>query len=108
MRVVVGVSGQRRRAMAAVRVVTVQGAAAGADGEPAGPAGSPAPAPAPLALPYKIDGDKIGDDRIGHFSIKLGLANNEEGWTKACKFALTCCKFLIAHASNVSHVANGR
>ena len=64
--------------------------------------------PAPLALPYKIDGDKIGDDRIGHFSIKLGLANNEEGWTKACKFALTCCKFLIAHASNVSHIANGR
>ncbi|RYP49756.1 hypothetical protein DL769_011045 [Monosporascus sp. CRB-8-3] len=62
----------------------------------------------PLALPYRIDGDKIGDDRIGHFSIKLGLANNEEGWTKACKFALTCCKFLIAHASNVSHVANGR
>lgn len=78
-------------------------AGAGADGEPAGAA-----APAPLALPYKIDGDKIGDDRIGHFSIKLGLANNEEGWTKACKFALTCCKFLIAHASNVSHVANGR
>ena len=81
----------------------VVGAGAGADGEPAGAA-----APAPLALPYKIDGDKIGDDRIGHFSIKLGLANNEEGWTKACKFALTCCKFLIAHASNVSHVANGR
>ncbi|KAI1378753.1 APG6-domain-containing protein [Hypoxylon crocopeplum] len=61
----------------------------------------------PLALPYKIEGDKIGDDRIGHFSIKLGM-NNDESWTKACKFALTCCKFLIAHASNVSHVTNGR
>ncbi|KAI1106203.1 APG6-domain-containing protein [Jackrogersella minutella] len=64
-------------------------------------------APNPLALPYKIEGDKIGDDRIGHFSIKLGM-NNDENWTKACKFALTCCKFLIAHASNVSHVTNGR
>ncbi|KAI1089783.1 APG6-domain-containing protein [Rostrohypoxylon terebratum] len=61
----------------------------------------------PLALPYKIEGDKIGDDRIGHYSIKLGM-NTDESWTKACKFALTCCKFLIAHASNVSHVTNGR
>ncbi|KAI1501170.1 autophagy protein Apg6-domain-containing protein [Biscogniauxia marginata] len=61
----------------------------------------------PLALPYKIDGDKIGDDRIGHYSIRLGITN-DEGWTKACKFALTCCKFLIAHASNVSHLTNGR
>lgn len=63
----------------------------------------------PLALPYKIEGDKIGDDRIGHYSIKLGM-NNDETWTKACKFVLTCCKFLIAHASNVSHAQsqNGR
>ncbi|KAI1174051.1 autophagy protein Apg6-domain-containing protein [Nemania sp. FL0916] len=61
----------------------------------------------PLVLPYKIEGDKIGDDRIGHFSIRLGITN-DEGWTKACKFALTCCKFLIAHASNVSYLANGR
>ncbi|KAI0126484.1 autophagy protein Apg6 [Xylariales sp. AK1849] len=61
----------------------------------------------PLALPYKIEGDKIGDDRIGHFSIKCGIAQ-DESWTKACKFALTCCKFLIAHASNVSHIQNGR
>ncbi|KAI2640976.1 autophagy protein Apg6-domain-containing protein [Xylaria nigripes] len=62
----------------------------------------------PLVLPYKIDGDKIGDDRIGHFSIKLGITNDDEAWTKACKFALTCCKFLIAHTSNVSYLANGR
>ncbi|KAI0443200.1 autophagy protein Apg6-domain-containing protein [Xylaria telfairii] len=60
-----------------------------------------------LVLPYKIEGDRIGDDRIGHFSIRLGITN-DEGWTKACKFALTCCKFLIAHASNVSYLANGR
>ncbi|KAI1844811.1 hypothetical protein JX266_009039 [Neoarthrinium moseri] len=61
----------------------------------------------PLTLPYKIEGDKIGDDRIGHYSIKLGIANDET-WTKACKFVLTCCKFLIAHASNVSQNPNGR
>ncbi|KAI1431372.1 autophagy protein Apg6-domain-containing protein [Xylaria sp. CBS 124048] len=61
----------------------------------------------PLVLPYKIEGDKIGDDRIGHFSIRLGITN-DEGWTKACKFALTCCKFLIAHTSNVNFMANGR
>ncbi|KAI5467373.1 autophagy protein Apg6-domain-containing protein [Mariannaea sp. PMI_226] len=50
----------------------------------------------PLSLPYKIDGDKIGD-----VSIKLGIAQ-DDGWTKACKLTLTCCKFLLAHASNVS------
>ncbi|OAA68176.1 autophagy protein [Niveomyces insectorum RCEF 264] len=48
----------------------------------------------PLSLPYHIDGDKIGD-----VSIKLGI---DEGWTKACKLTLTCCKFLLAHASNVN------
>lgn len=49
-----------------------------------------------LSLPYKIDGDKIGE-----VSIKLGIAQ-DDGWTKACKLTLTCCKFLLAHASNVS------
>lgn len=52
----------------------------------------------PLSLPYKIDGDKIGE-----VSIKLGIAQ-DDGWTKACKLTLTCCKFLLAHASNVSSV----
>ncbi|KAI9171698.1 Vacuolar protein sorting-associated protein [Paramyrothecium foliicola] len=52
----------------------------------------------PLSLPYKIEGDKIGD-----VSIKLGIAQ-DDGWTKACKLTLTCCKFLLAHASNVSSV----
>jgi beclin 1 len=50
----------------------------------------------PLKLPYKIDGDKIDD-----VSIRLGLAQDDL-WSKACKFTLTCCKFLLAHASNVN------
>ena len=45
--------------------------------------------------PYKIQKDKIGD-----VSIKLGTSQ-DEAWTRACKYALTCCKFLLAHASNV-------
>lgn len=56
----------------------------------------------PLSLPYRIDGDKIGD-----VSIKLGIAQ-DDGWTKACKLTLTCCKFLLAHASNVTAVARER
>jgi beclin len=50
-----------------------------------------------LKLPYEIKQDKIND-----ISIKLGGFNNEELWTKACKYTLTCCKYLLAHASNVS------
>ncbi|ATY65156.1 autophagy Apg6 [Cordyceps militaris] len=49
-----------------------------------------------LSLPYRIDGDKIDD-----VCIRLGIAQ-DDGWTKACKLTLTCCKFLLAHASNVS------
>ncbi|KAK3694244.1 autophagy protein Apg6-domain-containing protein [Podospora appendiculata] len=57
----------------------------------------------PLCLPYRIDGDRIGD-----VSITLGIAQ-DDGWTKACKLTLTCCKFLLAHASNVkSQSNNGR
>jgi len=56
----------------------------------------------PLSLPYKIEGDKIGD-----VSIKLGIAQ-DDGWTKACKLTLTCCKFLLAHASNVNAVSISR
>jgi beclin 1 len=52
-----------------------------------------------LALPYAIENDKIAD-----LSIKLGIAQ-DDGWTKACKLTLTCCKFLLAHASNVSSSA---
>lgn len=52
-----------------------------------------------LSLPYRIEGDKIDD-----VSIKLGIAQ-DDGWTKACKLTLTCCKFLLAHASNVNSVS---
>jgi beclin 1 len=50
-------------------------------------------------IPYIIDKDKIGD-----VSIKLGGFNQDESWTKACKATLICCKFLLAHASNVTEV----
>lgn len=50
-----------------------------------------------MKLPYAIKRDKIGDS-----SIKLGFHNNDETWTRACKYTLTCCKFLLAHASNVA------
>ncbi|TVY84142.1 Vacuolar protein sorting-associated protein atg6 [Lachnellula suecica] len=54
-----------------------------------------------LSLPYKIEGEKIGD-----VSIKLGIAQ-DDAWSRACKFTLTCCKFLLAHASNING-PNGR
>lgn len=50
-----------------------------------------------LELPYEIKRDKIGDA-----SIKLGFNQNDETWTRACKFTLTCCKFLLAHTSNLA------
>lgn len=52
-----------------------------------------------LELPYEIKRDKIGDA-----SIKLGFNQNDETWTRACKFTLTCCKFLLAHTSNLAAV----
>ncbi|KAI9680115.1 MAG: autophagy protein 6 [Caeruleum heppii] len=63
---------------------------------------TPTPTPTPvsgLRLPYDIKKDRIGDA-----SIKLGF-NQDEAWTRACKYTLTCCKFLLAHASNVSGVS---
>ncbi|KAL3422200.1 autophagy protein Apg6 [Phlyctema vagabunda] len=56
-----------------------------------------------LTLPYKIEGEKIGD-----VSIKLGIAQNDDAWSRACKFTLTCCKFLLAHASNVNATSGRR
>ncbi|KAJ5140807.1 hypothetical protein N7448_004215 [Penicillium atrosanguineum] len=50
-----------------------------------------------LRSPYEIRRDRIGDA-----SIKLGFNQNDETWTRACKYTLTCCKFLLAHASNVA------
>ncbi|EPS31534.1 hypothetical protein PDE_06489 [Penicillium oxalicum 114-2] len=55
------------------------------------------PASPGLKLPYEIKKDRIGDA-----SIKLGFNQNDETWTRACKYTLTCCKFLLAHASNVA------
>ena len=57
---------------------------------------SPAGGASGLKLPYAIRKDKIGDA-----SIKLSVSQ-DEAWTRACKYALTCCKFLLAHASNVA------
>lgn len=54
-------------------------------------------------LPYRIQGDKIGD-----VSIKLGVGfQQDENFTKACKYALTCCKFLLAHVSNLENPRGG-
>ena len=50
--------------------------------------------PTGMKLPYKIEKDRIGDR-----SIRLG-SGPDEAWTSACKYVLTCCKFLLAHASN--------
>ena len=49
-----------------------------------------------LRLPYIIEKDKIHG-----VSIKLGMSQ-DEAWTSACKYTLTCCKFLLAHASNIA------
>ncbi|KAL8909416.1 MAG: hypothetical protein Q9207_000251 [Kuettlingeria erythrocarpa] len=54
-----------------------------------------------VKLPYEIKKDKVHG-----VSIKLG-AGTDETWTRACKYALTCCKFLLAHASNVPRVSKG-
>ncbi|KAJ5520840.1 hypothetical protein N7463_001293 [Penicillium fimorum] len=59
-----------------------------------GQAGTTAPG---LKLPYEIKRDRIGDA-----SIKLGFNQSDETWTRACKYTLTCCKFLLAHASNLA------
>ena len=49
-----------------------------------------------LRLPYSIERDKIHG-----ISIKLG-SSQDEAWTSACKYTLTCCKFLLAHTSNIA------
>ena len=55
--------------------------------------------PSKRVLPYTIEGDKIGS-----VSIKLGVGfHQDENFTKACKYALTCCKFLLAHVSNLEN-----
>ena len=56
-----------------------------------------------MKMPYTIHKDKIGD-----VSIRLGNFGQDEHWTKACKYALTCCKFLLAHASHVDDAKMSR
>lgn len=48
-----------------------------------------------MKLPYEIRKDRIHDQ-----SIRLSVSKDEQ-WTKACKYTLTCCKFLLAHANNM-------
>ena len=67
-----------------------------------GPDGKPVVCP---EIPYVIDKDKISDiNKTSDASIKLGGFNQEESWTRACKWLLICCKYLLAHASNVNEL----
>ncbi|KAL9602152.1 MAG: hypothetical protein Q9219_002016 [cf. Caloplaca sp. 3 TL-2023] len=54
-----------------------------------------------VKVPYVIRKDKISD-----ISVRLAVSS-DEAWTRACKHVLTCCKFLLAHASNVGGKAGG-
>lgn len=58
-----------------------------------------------LKMPYEIQTSK-DTGRIGGVKVSLGGVGKEEQWTKACKYMLTCCKFLLAHASHVAHEAD--
>jgi beclin 1 len=71
---------------------------------------SPRRTHASRVLPYPINGDKIGDLATGQaVSIKLGAGfQQDESWTKACKYALTCCKYLLAHVSNLESARERR
>ncbi|KAK5689727.1 Vacuolar protein sorting-associated protein atg6 [Elasticomyces elasticus] len=63
--------------------------------------------PAGLKMPYEIKtASNMG--RIGGAKIILSGVGREEQWTKACKYMLTCCKFLLAHASHVATEAETR
>ncbi|RMZ81218.1 hypothetical protein DV737_g2647, partial [Chaetothyriales sp. CBS 132003] len=79
---------------------------AGGDDVRPGPARAPSTrSVVPKAVfPYRIQGDKIGTDKSGFVSIKLGVGfqqQQDENFTRACKYALTCCKFLLAHLSAI-------
>jgi len=59
----------------------------------------------PLRLPYAIEGDKIWNrdgspDNAASIRLGVGFAP-DENFTKACKYVLTCCKYLLAHVSNL-------
>jgi beclin 1 len=69
---------------------------------PAGGGAAGGPGPPGMEMPYEIKKDRIHDQ-----SIKLSMSK-EENWTKACKYTLTCCKYLLAHANNVETLAARR
>ena len=72
-----------------------------------GPSSPRTPTRVSRVLPYPIHGDKIGEGNNA-VSIKLGAGfQQDESWTKACKYALTCCKFLLAHVSNMGNSTRG-
>jgi beclin len=72
-----------------------------------GPSSPRTPSRISRVLPYPINGDKIGEGNNA-VSIKLGAGfQQDESWTKACKYALTCCKFLLAHVSNMDNSTRG-
>ncbi|KAI5303243.1 hypothetical protein KEM56_007760, partial [Ascosphaera pollenicola] len=48
-------------------------------------------------LHWTIERDKIKDA-----SIRIGLKQGDETWTRACKYTLICCKVLLACVSNMS------
>lgn len=52
-------------------------------------------APLGMKLPYRIKKDKIGSDEKGYVSIRINASSDAE-WTDACKYTLTCCKYLLA------------
>ena len=54
------------------------------------------------ALPYPIN-----KDTINGVNIRLGASNDEE-WSRACKYMLTCCKYLLAEASGWDSHASPR
>ncbi|KAI4090986.1 MAG: hypothetical protein LQ344_004367 [Seirophora lacunosa] len=80
----------------------VEHSAAAAAASSSSSTASPASVKGIVRLPYEIKKDKIHG-----VSIRLG-AGTDETWTRACKYALTCCKYLLAHASNAGSVRTGK
>ncbi len=61
-----------------------------------------------LQLPYRYEGSvhvfltdlcRINKDKIGEACIRMAF-NQDDAWTRALKFCLTNCKWLLAVASN--------
>lgn len=55
----------------------------------------------PTKPPYRIQGDKIGSEKSGFRSIRLG-AGSDKDWTDACRCTLTCCKYLLVAVNHHS------